>query len=89
MKINILTNVVVIFFSFLCYLLQDSVFCLILPGPRLMDIVFIDALAAGCIPIVAINHVVLPFFEVIDWKRFEFSVVLILFKKKTKVVIFI
>ncbi|XP_025198529.1 exostosin-2 [Melanaphis sacchari] len=47
----------------------DSVFCLILPGPRLIDTVLIDALAAGCIPIVAINHVVLPFFEVIDWKR--------------------
>lgn len=41
-----------------------------MPGPRLMDISLIDALAAGCIPIVAINHVVLPFFEVIDWKRF-------------------
>jgi len=35
-----------------------------------MDIALIDALAAGCIPIVAVNHVVLPFFEVIDWKRF-------------------
>lgn len=35
-----------------------------------MDISLIDALAAGCIPIVAINHVVLPFFEVLDWKRF-------------------
>lgn len=50
-------------------------FCLILPGPRLMDTVLIDALAAGCIPIVAINHVVLPFFEVIDWKRFVLTVV--------------
>jgi len=39
-----------------------------------MDIALIDALAAGCIPIVAINHVVLPFFEVIDWKRFIFFV---------------
>lgn len=37
-----------------------------------MDIAFIDALAAGCIPVVAVNHVVLPFFEVIDWKRFVF-----------------
>lgn len=46
-----------------------------MPGPRLMDMVFIDALAAGCIPIVAINHVVLPFFEVIDWKRSVFSVI--------------
>lgn len=59
----------------MCYLIQDSVFCLILPGPRLMDMVFIDALAAGCIPIVAINHVVLPFFEVIDWKRFVYAFV--------------
>ncbi|XP_025420812.1 exostosin-2 isoform X2 [Sipha flava] len=48
---------------------SDSVFCLILPGPRLMDVALIESLAAGCIPIVAINHVVLPFFEVIDWKR--------------------
>jgi len=54
-----------------------------------MDMVFIDALAAGCIPIVAINHVVLPFFEVIDWKRFVFSVVPTLFFNKTKVFIFI
>jgi hypothetical protein len=37
-----------------------------------MDVALIESLAAGCIPIVAINHVVLPFFEVIDWKRFVF-----------------
>lgn len=37
-----------------------------------MDVSLTESLAAGCIPIVAINHVVLPFFEVIDWKRFVF-----------------
>jgi hypothetical protein len=46
-----------------------------------MDTVLIDALAAGCIPIVAINHVVLPFFEVIDWKRFVFTVINYYFNK--------
>ncbi|XP_050441609.1 exostosin-2 isoform X2 [Adelges cooleyi] len=51
------------------YILRDSIFCLILPGPRLMDTTLSDALATGCIPVIAINHVVLPFFEVIDWKR--------------------
>ncbi|XP_050519723.1 exostosin-2 [Daktulosphaira vitifoliae] len=47
----------------------DSTYCLILPGSRQIDISLMYALASGCIPIVAINDVVLPFFEVIDWKR--------------------
>lgn len=28
-----------------------------------------DAMAAGCIPVIAIDHYVLPFEDVIDWQK--------------------
>ena len=48
---------------------QDSTFCLILPTFRLGDASLSEALKMGCIPVVACDTYVLPFSEVLDWKR--------------------
>lgn len=49
--------------------LKKAVFCLILRGARLGQTTLHDALAAGCIPIIVADTYVMPFSEVIDWKR--------------------
>ena len=50
-------------------ILKDSKFCLILPTARLGQAILSDALKAGCIPVIACDTYVLPFSEVLDWKR--------------------
>ena len=50
-------------------ILQESTFCLILPGVRLGDAVLSEALRTGCIPVIACDTYVLPFSEVLDWRR--------------------
>ena len=49
--------------------LQESMFCLILPTVRLGQSVLSDALKTGCIPVIACDTYVLPFSEVLDWQR--------------------
>ncbi|CAH1390204.1 unnamed protein product [Nezara viridula] len=51
------------------HILQRGVFCLVLRGARLGQPTLLDALAAGCIPIISADTIVLPFADVIDWKR--------------------
>ncbi|XP_054271182.1 exostosin-2 [Macrosteles quadrilineatus] len=50
-------------------ILQEGSFCLVLRGARLGQPTLLEALAAGCIPIVAADTMVMPFADVIDWKR--------------------
>lgn len=50
-------------------ILQESTFCLVVRGARLGQTVLFDAMMAGCIPVVIADSFVLPFSEVIDWKR--------------------
>ncbi|KAL7992295.1 hypothetical protein Chor_016551, partial [Crotalus horridus] len=49
--------------------LQEATFCIVLRGARLGQAVLSDALQAGCIPVVIADSYVLPFSEVLDWKR--------------------
>ncbi|XP_002738985.2 exostosin-2-like [Saccoglossus kowalevskii] len=50
-------------------ILQEATFCIVLRGARLGQTALSDALKAGCIPVVLSDTYVLPFSQVLDWKR--------------------
>ncbi|OCT83685.1 exostosin glycosyltransferase 2 L homeolog isoform X1 [Xenopus laevis] len=49
--------------------LQESTFCIVLRGARLGQGLLSDVLQAGCVPVIIADSYVLPFSEVLDWKR--------------------
>ncbi|XP_061193502.1 exostosin-2-like isoform X2 [Saccostrea echinata] len=50
-------------------ILQESKFCMVLRSARLGHTALSDALMTGCIPVIVADGYVLPFSEVLDWKR--------------------
>lgn len=48
---------------------QSATFCLVIRGARLGQSVLLEAMAAGCIPVIIADSLVMPFHEVIDWMR--------------------
>nr|CAG4646058.1 EOG090X01LY [Macrothrix elegans] len=50
-------------------ILQNGTFCLIMRGARLGHPVLTESLAAGCIPVIVADYYILPYSEVIDWRR--------------------
>lgn len=50
-------------------ILTEGKFCLVVRAARLGQMAFSDVLSAGCIPVVVADEYVLPFSEVLDWKR--------------------
>ncbi|XP_053490077.1 exostosin-2 [Ictalurus furcatus] len=50
-------------------ILQESSFCVVLRGARLGQATLSDVLQAGCVPVVMADSYILPFSEVLDWKR--------------------
>ncbi|XP_014661845.1 PREDICTED: exostosin-2-like [Priapulus caudatus] len=50
-------------------ILQESTFCVVLRGARLGQAALVDAMKSGCIPVIVADTYVLPFSEVLDWKR--------------------
>lgn len=53
-------------------LLQEATFCVVLRGARLGQAVLSDVLQAGCVPVVIADSYILPFSEVLDWKRWVY-----------------
>ncbi|KAL1459980.1 hypothetical protein WDU94_011922 [Cyamophila willieti] len=49
--------------------LMQSTFCIVMRGSRLGQKVLHESMAAGCIPIIIADTYVLPFSEILDWKR--------------------
>ncbi|KAJ8396673.1 hypothetical protein AAFF_G00015110 [Aldrovandia affinis] len=50
-------------------ILQESSFCVVLRGARLGQAALSDVLQAGCVPVIVADSYILPFSEVLDWKR--------------------
>eukprot|EP00743_Colponemidia_sp_Colp-15_P009316 GILK01010183.1.p1 GENE.GILK01010183.1~~GILK01010183.1.p1 ORF type:complete len:582 (+),score=81.52 GILK01010183.1:153-1748(+) len=54
--------------------LQDAIFCLCPPGFALWSPRPFESLAAGCIPVLIGDHLVLPFQDLIDWPKLSIRI---------------
>lgn len=50
-------------------ILQSATFCLIIRGARLAQSALLDTMAAGCIPVIIADSLMMPFHDVIDWTK--------------------
>ncbi|CAH1986437.1 unnamed protein product [Acanthoscelides obtectus] len=50
--------------------LRESLFCLVVRGERMGQMVLLEAMAANCIPVIVMDGHVMPFSNVLDWKHF-------------------
>ncbi|XP_066600643.1 exostosin-2 [Prorops nasuta] len=50
-------------------ILQTATFCLVIKGVRLGQAVLLEAMAAGCIPVIISDSLIVPFSDIIDWTR--------------------
>ena len=55
-------------------ILEDSVFCFVLPSNGLGQTFLLDALMSGCIPVLLSDKLMLPFSDVLDWERASITV---------------
>ncbi|KAG4078176.1 hypothetical protein HA402_002228 [Bradysia odoriphaga] len=55
-------------------ILTQGAFCLIARTTRLVQTNLLESLAAGCIPVILADNVVLPFNEIIDWTLASISI---------------
>ena len=55
--------------SNLIFISKEAKFCTIIRGGRLGQTALYDAMRMGCIPIIVADSYVLPFSEVIDWRK--------------------
>lgn len=55
-------------------ILEHGTFCLVIRGVRLGQQSLIESLAAGCIPVIIADNIVLPFQDVIDWTLASISI---------------
>lgn len=51
------------------YVLTQSTFCIVMRGSRLGQKSLHESMAAGCIPLIIADTYILPFSEILDWKR--------------------
>ena len=56
-------------YCMLLFYFQEATFCLVIRGARLGQTALYDAMKANCIPVVVADGYVMPFSEVLDWKR--------------------
>ncbi|XP_043256356.1 exostosin-2 [Colletes gigas] len=50
-------------------ILQTSTFCLVIRGARLGQSTLLECMAAGSIPVIIADSLIMPFYGVIDWTR--------------------
>ncbi|XP_017768958.1 PREDICTED: exostosin-2 [Nicrophorus vespilloides] len=50
-------------------ILQKSTFCTIFRGERMGQTALLESMAAGCIPVIMMDSPIMPFNDVLDWKR--------------------
>ena len=74
--VTVMAAVVVLRFNFfdirMSFLLisQEATFCLVIRSNRLGQMALSDCMLASSIPVIAANSYILPFSEVLDWKRY-------------------